>query len=57
MFEGKYSYLLIDNEYEIIIKCLIDKKNELIKKSKYTDGIDDVLIKILNAKKKKVTIK
>ena len=53
---SKFYFYLTDEEKSLIIKSLISKKNALISEGKYTDGIDDVLLKILRSKKKKVKI-
>ena len=53
---SKYYFYLTDDERNLIIESLISKKNALISDGKYTDGIDDVLLKILRYKKKKVKI-
>ncbi len=52
MFEKKYHLYLEQDEYDCVIRCLIDLKNRLLQQGRYTDAVDDVLIKILNAKKK-----
>lgn len=54
MFEKKYRYQLKGDEYALVIKSLIDLKNALIKQGRYTDAVDDLLIKLLNSKRKKV---
>lgn len=48
----KYYIALDDCEKGTIINCLNDKRNELIAEGKYTDAVDEVLVKILNAKQK-----
>ena len=53
---SKFYFYLTDEERSLIIESLISKKNSLISEGKYTDGIDDVLLKILHSKKKKVKI-
>ena len=53
---SNYYFYLTDDERNLIIESLISKKNTLISEGKYTDGIDDVLLKILHSKKKKVKI-
>ncbi len=53
---SKFYFYLTDEERSLIIKSLISKKNTLVLEGKYTDGIDDVLLKILRSKKKKVKI-
>ena len=49
----KYYIALDDYERGTIINCLNEKRNKLIEVGKYTDAVDDVLFKILNAKQKK----
>ena len=53
---SKFYFYLTDEERSLIIESLISKKYALISEGKYTDGIDDVLLKILRSKKKKVKI-
>ena len=47
------------DEYErgIIINALNDKRNALIKKGRYTDAVDEVLLKVINAKQKRFKIR
>ena len=52
----KYYIALDDYERGTIINCLNEKRNKLIADSKYTDAIDEVLLKILNAKQKKFKV-
>lgn len=52
----KYYIALDDNEYRIIINCLNKKRNKLIADAKYTDAVDEVLFKIINAKQKKFKV-
>ena len=52
----KYYINLTEQERSQIIHSLIDKKNAFMAKSRYTDAVDDVLYKVLTAKKKKVKI-
>ncbi len=52
----KYYIALDDNEYRIIINCLNEKRNKLIADGKYTDAVDEVLFKIINAKQKKFKV-
>ncbi len=51
-----YNYITLE-ERNLIIESLISKKNELISASKYTDGVDEVLLKITRSKLKKVRVK
>ena len=45
-FHKKYRLNLTKDECDLIIRCLIDLKNDLISQGRYTDAIDDVLIKM-----------
>ncbi len=55
--EEKFHIYLNDDEYSRVIQSLIHLKNSLIAQGRYTDGVDDVLCKVLSAKKRKVKIK
>lgn len=54
----KKHYIAFD-EYErgIIINALNDKRNALIKEGRYTDAVYEVLLKVINAKKKRFKIR
>ena len=47
---------LNDDEYRKVLQALIAHKNNLIEQGRYTDAVDDVLIKITKAKKKRFTV-
>ena len=50
-------YLALDDgERSKIIRSLDSLRNRLIAQGKYTDGVDDVLGKVIGAKKKKFKI-
>lgn len=57
MRNSKY-YIAID-EYErrIIINSLNNLRNKLIADGKYTDAVDDVLVKVVNAPIKKFKVR
>lgn len=57
MRSSKYHLYLTDSEYNRIVNALINLKNALINQGKYTDGVDDVLIKFMSAKKKRFKVK
>ena len=57
MKEQKYHLYLSDAEYSEVLLSLIRLKNSLIAQGRYTDGVDDVLCKVLSAKKRKFKIK
>lgn len=46
----KYRLSLNKEEFDLIINCLIELKNNLIKQGKYTDAVDDILIKMFKCK-------
>ena len=52
-------YYIVFDEYErrIIINTLNDKRNALIKEGRYTDAVDEVLLKVINAKQKRFNIR
>lgn len=57
MREKKY-YIVLDNfERRMLLNNLNDFRNKLITESKYTDLLDEVIIKVANAKLKRVKIK
>ena len=53
----KYHVYLTHDERRIVMNSLIDKKNDLIMTGHYTDGVDEVIEKVLKAKIKKVRVK
>ena len=48
---------LTDDEQSRVIQSLINLKNNLIAQGRYTDAVDDVLMKVLSARKRKLKIK
>ena len=56
MREKKYYLYLTADEQSKVIQSLIDLKNNLLAQGRYTDAVDDVLLKVLSAKKKKLKI-
>ena len=57
MREEKFRIYLNDDEYSRVIQSLIRLKNSLIAQGRYTDAADDILCKVLSAKKRKFKIK
>ena len=55
--EQKYHLYLSDDEYRQTVQSLVRLKNNLIAQGRYTDGVDDVLCKVLSAKIRKLKIK
>lgn len=48
MFETKYKINFTYDEKRIIVYSLVELKNKLIAEGRYTDAIDDLLIKFLD---------
>ena len=57
MKEQKYHLYLSNDEYSRLIQSLIRLKNSLTAQGRYTDGVDDILCKMISAKKRKFKIK
>ena len=50
----KKRYITLDNsEWKIVIKALNDFRNSLIQQGRYTDAVDDIMIKVINTKPKR----
>ena len=57
MRNPKYHVYLTPNERRAVINSLIDLRNDLISHGKYTEIIDELLIKFTKARIKKIKIK
>ena len=57
MRESKYHIYMDEEERSRVIQSLISLKNNLIEQGRYTDAVDDVLCKLIKAKRKTVKIK
>lgn len=50
----KKRYITLDvYEWKIVITALNDFRNSLIQQGRYTDAVDDIMIKVINAKPKR----
>lgn len=54
---NKYHIYLTYEERRMLLNNLNDFRNKLIAESKYTDLIDEVIIKVANAKPKRIKVK
>ena len=52
----KYHIYIDSDERRMLINSLNDLRNELIAEGRYTDFVDEVLIKVANAKIKKINV-
>lgn len=57
MREKKYHLYLDENELRIIVLCLNELRNKLIAEGRYTDCVDELLIKAANAKRVKLKLR
>ena len=57
MKKPKYHLYLTPDERRTVINSLIDLRNDLLSQGRYTDIIDELLIKLTKAKVKKIKIK
>ena len=56
LMKQKYYLALTTEEWRLMIESLNNLRNRLISEGKYTDAVDEVLIKVANAKTKKFKI-
>ena len=52
----KYHLYLTNEERSEVLKSLIYLKNDLIEKGRYTDVIDEIIIKLSCARKKNIKV-
>lgn len=53
----KYHVYLTFEQRRLLLDSLIDMKNELIKTRHYTDAVDEIIVKVTEAKTKRVRVK
>lgn len=56
MRDKKYYIVLDDFERRVMVNCLNEMRNKIIADGKYTDAVDEVLLKIIGAKQKKFKV-
>ena len=56
MKEKKYYIALEDFERRVVVNCMNEMRNKLIADGKYTDALDEVLLKIIRSKQKKLKV-
>ena len=57
MKNPKYHIYLTPDERRTVLNSLIDLRNDLISRGKYTNLVDELLIKLTKAKVKQIKIK
>ena len=56
MKEKKYYIVLDDFERRVLVNCMNEMRNKLITDGKYTDALDEVLLKVIHSKQKKLKV-
>ena len=56
MKSPKYHLYLTSKEYTQVINALVELKNELISEGRYTDAVDELLIKFSKARTKNLKV-
>ena len=56
MKEKKYYIVLDDFERRVVVNCMNEMRNKLIADEKYTDALDEVLLKVIHSKQKKLKV-
>ena len=56
MKDPKYHIYLTNEERSELLKSLIDLKNEMIAQGRYTDVLDEIIVKLYKARKKNIKV-
>lgn len=56
MKDPKYHIYLTNEERPEVLKSLIDLKNEMIVQGKYTDVLDEIIVKLYKSRKKNIKV-
>ena len=56
MREQKYHIYLVSYERKLLIHSLVELKNQLIQQGRYTDCVDELVFKVINAPTKRMKI-
>jgi hypothetical protein len=56
MKENKYYIALDDFERRVVVNCMNEMRNKLIAEGKYTDALDEVILKVIHSKQKKLKV-
>ena len=52
----KYHIYLTDDEFSTVVHSLVNLKNRMMEQGRYTDVIDELLLKFSKSKKKNIKI-
>lgn len=56
MKEKKYYIALDDFERRMVVNCMNEMRNKLIAEGKYTDALDEVILKVIHSKQKRLKV-
>ena len=56
MKENKYYIALDDFERRVVVNCMNEMRNKLIVEGKYTDALDEVILKVIHSKQKRLKV-
>jgi len=56
MHNKKYYIALDDFERRVVVNCLNEMRNKLIAEGKYTDAFDEVILKVIHSKQKRLKV-
>ena len=56
MFRNKRYLYLSEDELRVLVQSLVRLKNSLIQQNRYTDCVDELIIKVLNSPVKRVRV-
>ena len=56
MRDKKYYIALDDFERRVVVNCLNEMRNKLIAEGKYTDALDEVILKVIHSKQKRLKV-
>lgn len=54
--QKKYHIYLDDYERRVVVNCLNEMRTRLLSEGKYTDAVDELLLKIIDAPTKKIKV-
>ena len=54
MFKKKNYLYLDESEYNLLVRSLVELKNRLIREERFTDCVDELIMKVLSAPVKRI---
>ncbi len=54
MFKKKNYLYLDESEYNVLVRSLVELKNRLIREERFTDCVDELIMKVLSAPVKRI---